>query len=197
MSNTFATHVLSQAAAGLAKRKQVSPGNKTPARPAGGSRAKPPKTYASVVLMMAMGACTGQAQAASDGALARSGASSTAKLNISLTVPERLEASGLGKLVGGETKGCVLGHGSGRYGVAVTSAHLDSLALSYSANGGESQLLTSNVRDNQFEGAGATGCAKGQSNARLKLVQTPSSQSQTLTHSTPKAIALTLVISPE
>lgn len=187
-SNTFAKHVLARAAAGLAvqkvKEKDCAP------KPAKISASRPVTTYASVVLMMAMGASA--ANAASDGDVARWGSASTGHVGISMVIPERIEARGLhtivpqpltADLVVGEATGCIFGRGAKGYSVSV---HAEGpYELSFAAN--------DNAR---FSGAGALGCADGETNARLRLAMTNTKPSVAGTSvNTPPA--LTLLISPE
>ena len=132
MSDTFAKHVLGRAAAGLqatlSKQESEQKAAKTASTQESRRSAAPAATYASVVLVMAMGA--GAASAATDGSLARSGGASTGKVGISLTIPERIDASGLSQVVQqtafsasgafvGETAGCIFGRGAKNYNLSV------------------------------------------------------------------------------
>jgi len=203
-SNTFAKHVLGRAAAGLAAQK-VKKQAQAP-KPAKTSASRPATTYASVVLMMAMGASS--ATAATDGSVARAGGASTGHVGISLIIPERIEARGLHTIVPqplaangvvGEATGCIFGRGSGGFSVSVLAD--GPYELSYAANDGASHIVKTSADSEpsdgaRFDGAGALGCADGEPNARLRLAMT-NTEANVAGTSVNGLPALTLVISPE
>ena len=198
MSKTFAQHILGRAAAGAhslpsAERAQATTNRRSRSTSTATSATTPATTYASVVLVMAMGVST--AAAAADRPAVQAAVSSSAQTRISLTIPERIEARGLDQLVAssvaghdalavGEASGCIFGHGSGRYNLAVVGDQ--PYTLSYAAN--DEALQQVRNKSTGFAGAGALGCARGEANARLKVTRAqPAAAGQ----------ALTLLISPE
>ena len=196
MANTFASHILEQAAAGL---KHPSSAEPTPCRLSSrfSSRGRSQTTYASVILMMAVGTCASAAHAATDGQLAKGGASSSGSVTISLTIPERIAVDGLNRVdlsaegSSGEVGGCVSGRGAGLYSLSVAGADTDSYDLGFAANDGAFQPLTMGQALERLGGAGSAGCADGLSNARLSVRQNTSAVSGTA------GSAVTLMISPE
>jgi len=202
MSKTFAQHILGRAAAGAhslpsAERAQANANCRNRSASTATPTTTPATTYASVVLVMAMGVST--AAAAADRPAVQASVSSSAQTRISLTIPERIEARGLDQLVAssvaghdalavGEASGCIFGHGSGRYNLAVVGAVEGDqpYTLSYAAN--DEALQQVRNKSTGFAGAGALGCARGEANARLKVTRAqPATAGQ----------ALTLLISPE
>ncbi len=194
MANTFAAHILRQVAAGSRRLRpanigaaanpsgldRIGRGNRSDAG-AKRSAAAPPigsrTTYASVVLMMAMGASSGAATAATDGRVEKGGSASIASVGISMSIPERIEVHGFGSVLlapgerRAEVSGCVSGHGSGQYHLSAVSSDLTPLPyqLSFAADDNQLQPLTMGQTLRRLVGAGASGCADGASNARLAV----------------------------
>jgi len=210
MTKTYARHVLERADAGLQAREKKTRAPKGVSN----STSRPAISYASVVLVMAMGA--GAAGAATDGAVAQAGSSSQGKVRISLTIPQRIEASGLQHLVPpplsvseagrvvGVSSGCVFGKGSGRYSLSAYSD--EPYILNYAGHHTTAQVKTASARASvgtepvksvQFEGAGALGCAHGETNAHLRVTRANVESARTAKPSTYYGKALTLLISPE
>ena len=206
MANTFASHLKNL----LATPRCDSVDSAVPERadkraplasPTGLDRVPSPKTsrpqvtYASAVLMMAVGSCVGTAHAASDGSIATGGMASSGKVGISMSIPERIDVTGLRSIAfsadasEGEVSGCISGHGSGQYHLSALNQQSLPYELSFAANDEVAAPLTMGQALQQLSGAGAMGCEDGTANARL-AVRLPSN-AQGLKQ------PLTLMVAPE
>lgn len=204
MTQTFAQHLLAQCSAHSSQRPVAEPS--TPKRTA--------TTYASAVLMMAMG--TTAANAASDGVIAGGAGASTGSVNLSLVIPERIDVNGISDLdlqndrhgnLTGETSACVSGLGSGQYHLTAAGSGANGAfvatdgqsklpySVEYSARDGRSQPLTMGEALGQLAGSGTYQCDGQSSNARLSIRMNPPGNGNG--NGTSVYGALTLVLAPE
>lgn len=209
MANTFADHILGLIARGSSARPSQIRSRPLAATAQCQAPATRSATYASVVLLMGLGAVATPVTAASDGAIAQGGATSLGRVRISLTIPERIDVRGMRGIelardaaggVGGETAGCIFGHGAGQYAVSALDADADNFEVVFAAGTAAPRALTMGEALRRLEGAGAGGCADGTSNARLALRMKPAAASlsgQPLPLLRPERGALTLLIAPE
>jgi len=211
MAKTFAQHLLA-----LAPTEPCEVLNEPAAAPSRSATPTPqqsPMTYASVVLMLAMGAA--DANAASDGVTGKHGAHSSGSLGLSLVIPERIDVTGLasptlhaeerGNLTGA-TSACISGLGSGQYHLsaigsgrngafeATNGQQTHPYTLAYTENDGQAQPLTMGEALTRLTGSGADGCTNDTPNARLAIRLPNIGPNRS---GSPMSGALTLVVAPE
>ena len=204
MADTFAKHILAL--------------TRNSARPAQTKQTRQPKTvttYASVVLLMAVGAT--DAEAAQDGLIASGGGASTGSTNISMVIPERLDIRGIADVdlsadhqgtVSGQTSACISGHGSDQYHLsaigsgnngafeAIQGERAMRYEVAYSTDSTKASPVTMGEALERLTGAGGRGCGDNTNNATLSLRVTGANQQQT-NPDLPWRGALTLLLAPE
>ncbi len=207
MARTFAQHLLALCP-DTDTGKDARPRKACP-RPARSSNPSP-TTYASIVLMLAMGSTS--ASAATDGVTATGGGTSSASLNVGLVIPERLDVNGLRSPalqpdgrggLSGASSACVSGLASGQYTLSAvgngtngrfeaTDGHQSlPFEVAYSEGNGRSRPLTMGEALTSLAGSGTRGCTDN--NARLSIRM----NTKGIDPSAKLQGALTLVLAPE